>query len=428
MPSQIRLNNFLLPVLVISLFIMQLIDPSRVWTILLVGLGGIWLASFIWARELSKHVSLVREMRYGWVQVGDALEERFTLQNGSVFPAIWVEIEDRSTLPGYNASIATGVDGKSINQWRRKGTCARRGLYTLGNTLAHSGDPFGIYTVTFTDAGQTSLMVMPPVVPLPVLDITPGGFSGDGRPLPHSPKDALDASNVREYMPQDSMRLIHWKTTARHGKPFVRVFDNTPASDWWILLDLQNAIQIGKGDDGTEEHGIILAASLADLGLRKHRGVGLIVNGQRLDWLPPRCTTGQRWDILRVLALASRGETPLTEVLEHIRPDLGRHASLLIITPTVVSDWLPTLPHLRWRGIIPTIFTLNPRSFGGQTDNRQLIAGLQKMGVAHYDMPRGMFDRPEARPGSRGQWEWRVSATGRAVPVRSPDDYTWQRL
>jgi uncharacterized protein (DUF58 family) len=428
MSSRFHLNSYLLPVMVATLVFLQLIDPSRVWSILLVGLGGLWLAAFLWAWDLSKNIRLVREMRYGWVQVGDALEERFTLENGSLFPAVWLEIEDRSTLPGYDVSLATGVAGREDNHWLRKGTCSQRGLYWLGDTLVHTGDPFGIYTVTITDPARSSVMVMPPIVPLPALDILPGGYSGEGRPLPHAPEDTVDASSVREYVEGDSARLIHWKTTARQGKPFVRLFDGAPASDWWILLDLQEQVQVGRGQDSTEEVGVILAASLANRGLRENFGVGLVVNGEQLGWLPPNSGSGQGWEILRVLALASRGDTPLIEVLEHARPILGRSSSLLVITPSVDTGWLESLPRLRRRGITPTVLSLDPGSFGGSRDNRGLLTALGEMGMPHYNIPREILDRPEAAPGTRGQWEWRVSATGRAIPVRSPEDFAWRRL
>jgi uncharacterized protein (DUF58 family) len=428
MSSRLQLKSYLLPGIVIALFIMQLLNPSRVWTVLLVGLGGVWLISFLWVRELSRHFSFLRELRYGWVQVGDVLEERFTLDNQGMFPATWVEIEDHSNLPGYNASIATGVDGYSSNQWRKSGACTRRGLYFLGDTLVHTGDPFGIYTVTFKDSARASLMVMPPIVPLPTLEIVSGGYSGNGRVIPHAPEVTVNASSIREYSPGDSKRLIHWKATAHHGKIFVHLFDGDPGSDWWILLDLQNAVQIGKGEDSTEEHGVILAASLADRGLRGNLGVGLVVNGKSLDWLPPHRSTGYKWEILRRLALASRGETLLGDVLKHIRSDLSRNSRLLIITPNTEINWLQELLSLRRSGIAPTVLSLNPRSFGGSVDNQGLLTALRKMGVACFDIPREMLDRPEAAPGTRGRWEWRVSPTGRAIPVHSPDDRSWRRI
>ena len=144
----------LLPVLVIALAFMQLTKPSKVWTILLVGLGGLWLLSNFMARSLATKLSLTREMRYGWAQVGDLLEERFTLINQSWIPVTWVELEDRSTLPGYNASLATGVEGSGTNQWHKSGVCSRRGLYYVGDTLLHTGDPFGVYRVSIKDAAR----------------------------------------------------------------------------------------------------------------------------------------------------------------------------------------------------------------------------------------------------------------------------------
>jgi hypothetical protein len=87
-----KLKARLLPFVVILLIIMQLIDPSRIWTSLLVGFGGAWLLAYFWARSLSKNIRMTREMRFGWAQVGDQLEERFTLVNSSSLPATWVEV------------------------------------------------------------------------------------------------------------------------------------------------------------------------------------------------------------------------------------------------------------------------------------------------------------------------------------------------
>ena len=107
MTSKPRLKNRLLPVLVLALAIMQITSPSKVWMTLLVGLGGLWLVSYLMTRSIAAYLRLTREMRFGWVQVGDLLEERFTLKNDGWIPAPWVEIEDRSTLPGYNVRPAS---------------------------------------------------------------------------------------------------------------------------------------------------------------------------------------------------------------------------------------------------------------------------------------------------------------------------------
>src|SRR3712207_8713224 len=47
-------------------------------------------------------------------------------------PALWVEVEDHTTMPDYNVSRVTGVSGQSENRWKTQGVCTRRGLYMLG--------------------------------------------------------------------------------------------------------------------------------------------------------------------------------------------------------------------------------------------------------------------------------------------------------
>ncbi len=428
MNAQCNLKARLLPIVVILLIFMQIIDPSRVWTSLLVGFGGAWLLAYIWARSLSTSIKISREMRFGWAQVGDQLEERFTLVNSSSLPATSVEISDQSTMPGYSASMATGVDGGSTSQWVTTGICKQRGLYWLGNTRAYTGDPLGIYEVTLEDPARTNLIVMPPVIPLPQIEITPGGYLGEGRPRPNAPEHTVGAAGVREYSPGDSLRTVHWKTTARKEKLFVRHFDGAPAGDWWILVDLQNEVQAGENENSTEEHAIILAASLADKGLRARQAVGLVASGHDLVWIPPQPGGNQRWDILRALATVSPGSTPLAELLERIRPILSKRSSLLLITPNINPGWLQGLVKLSWRGIVPTVILLDPSTFGGVGDTGGISSVLGEMGVSRYIIEQDMLDKPEAKPGHRGQWEWRVTATGRAVPVQLPGDSAWRRL
>ncbi|OQY20665.1 MAG: hypothetical protein B6I34_08520 [Anaerolineaceae bacterium 4572_32.1] len=426
--SQLRLRTRFLPALVGLLLLFQLLIPYRGWRILLVGLGGVWLLGYLWARSLACGLRLTREMRFGWAQVGDRLVERFTLANEGRVPALWTEVVDHSTLPDYQASRAASVNRKRLIRWHREAICTRRGLFTLGPTSLQTGDPFGLYAVTQHYPASLPLMVLPPIVPLPTIEVAPGGRAGEGRPRANTFERTVSAASVREYVSGDSVRWIHWPTSARRDSLFVRLFDSTPASDWWILLDMNRFVQAGEGQDSTEEHGVILAASLADRGLRSGQAVGLVAHGERLVWLPPRESEGHRWEILRSLALVSLGERPLTELLARAGPDLGRRASLVVITPAVDSEWVASLLPLLRRGVIPTVLLLDPVSFGGTGDAREIAAQLSDLEVAHHIITRDLLNLPEAQPGREGQWTWRVLGTGRAVPIRRPQQVTWKVL
>jgi uncharacterized protein (DUF58 family) len=410
------------------LLVLQLIAPYRGWRILLVGLGGMWLLSYLWARSLAHGLQLVREMRFGWAQVGDEMVERFTLANDGWAPALWVEVEDRSTLPNYQAGRGTRVSAGRSVRWHTEAVCARRGLYTLGPTSLRTGDPFGLYTVTLDYAASLPLMVLPPIVPLPTIEVSPGGRTGEGRPRANAFERTVSAAGVREHVPGDSVRWIHWRTSARRDALFVRLFDGTPASDRWIFLDMDHAVQMGGGRDSTEEHGVILAASLADQGLRSGWAVGLAAHGEQLVWLPPRDGEVQRWEILRALAMVSLGARPLVELLTRAGPALGQYASLVIVTPSSDTVWIEALVPLLRRGAIPTVLLLDPVSFDGTGDQGAIRASLTDLGVAHYVITRDLLDRPEIRPGQSQVWERMAAGSERSASFHQLPGAAWRVL
>jgi uncharacterized protein (DUF58 family) len=426
--SRLKLNTWLLPILVGVLLVLQLISPYRGWVVFLVGLGGMWLIGYVWVRLLAWKLMFSRVMRFGWAQVGDRLEERFELVNEGVIPALWVEVVDHSTVPGYPAGWTTEVEARRLRRWSRWATCSRRGLFTLGPTTLLTGDPFGVYTVSLHYPASMPFLVLPPVLSLPSIRVSPGGQSGEGRPRPNAPERTISAASVREYNPGDSRRWIHWRTTARRDALYVRLFDGTPASDWWIVPDVDRWVQVGEGEDSTEEHSVILAASLANLGLQLRRSVGLVMHGQDLVWLPPERGDTQRWKILRDLALVSPGSRPLSDLLAQMKPVIGQHASLVVITPAVNRAWVEALLLLMKRGVIPTVLLLDPASFGGDGDASEIVGLLTNLGVTHYVITPDLLNSSKAQPVWQESWEWEVLSSGRVVPAGRPRDAAWRVL
>jgi uncharacterized protein (DUF58 family) len=425
---KVHLNIRILPILCMLLAILYFVDAYRGWSILLIAFGGLWLINRYWARNLAEGLSLRREMRFGWAQVGDRLEERFTLTNEARLPALWVEVIDATNLPGYGANQVRSVSGLSEARWQTEGVCMHRGLYVLGPTTIKTSDPFGIYTVTVHDPSSATLMVMPPVVPLPPIQVAPGGRAGEGSPRVNAPERTVSTASVREYVPGDSLRWIHWPTSVRRDELFVRVFEGSPAGDWWIILDLDKNVQIGDDEDSTQEHGIILTASLADLGMRTGHSVGLLTHGEELVWLPPRMSDEHNWQILRSLALIEPGERSLAELLDLARPTLGRNTSLIVITPSVDGPWVEALLAMRRQGVVPTVMIFDPETFGGVGNLPALKDYLAGLGINHEVISRELLERREARPGQSGHWEWRVTPLGRAMPSLAPEDLSWRDL
>lgn len=425
-------RNRLLPVLAGVCLILFLLDPYRGWLTLLLGLGCALVFSYIWVRTLQRSLRFVHERRFSWAQVGDAIEERFVLENPGWLPAVWVDVDYQTTMPGYRPNRAVSVAAGSQFAWSTRGICERRGLFTLGPLVLRTGDPLGIFELTVAHPGRTTILVTPPVVTLPAVDIPPGGRSGDSRVRRPSFETSINVSDVRPYIPGDSIRLIHWPTTVRTGAFYVRVMESTPASDWWIFLDLDERSLAGRGAVTTEEHGVILAASLIERGLRTGQAVGLVTQAGGLAWHPPRFGEAHRQEMMRTLALAASGPVGLGALLRQARPHLRQGPSLIVVTADTQPDWIVDLAHLAHGRVSPHLFLLDPQSY---PDGRpevphpdRLANRLAALGLEHSVLGADFFDRPELRPGHQGRWIWRQARSSRAVAESRPADQPWQRV
>jgi uncharacterized protein (DUF58 family) len=422
---KLKLKNKLILVFVVFLIIQQSFAPHKVWGILLIGLGGALVLAFFWARSLYKGLLFERDLRSSLAKVGDQLQERFKLLNQGRFPALWVTVLDHSTLPRYQVNTARYVGSRAVRRWIKGSACYQRGVYTLGPTDIEAGDPLGLFKVSLHYPQTRSMMVVPPVIGLPSIEIATGDRMGEGGTKVLTPQRTVTASGVREYVTGDSLFSVHWMTSAKHDDLYVRMFDRIPTSDWWVFVDMDEEVQLGEELEATEEYGIILAASIADRGLRNGRAVGMVAHGNDTVWLPPQTGSGQRWEILRSLATVGRGTTPLFSMLAETQRFLGRSTSAIIITPSISPNWLSALMSLMQRDIRITVLLLDPSAFGGNQTPDPVLGKLAAWGINHYRITPEIYNRPVVRD----YFVWQKSQHGRSSSSSfTASDLDWGKL
>jgi uncharacterized protein (DUF58 family) len=419
-----------IPAVIVFLFVLQLIVPSRVWIALLIVLGASLAGAYWWAVQLATYLSIVREQHYGWVHVGDLLEERFSMHNGAFVPAPWVEIDDESDLPGYTARSVRSAAGGQTVRWRTEGTCRQRGLFTLGPWQARTSDPLGLFQVTFHHPQTQSILVYPPIVHLPGLRLPRGAATGTGRTSQPALEVTANAAGIRSYAPGDAWGRIHWRSTAHRDELMAKTFDLEPSGDLWIVLDLDAAVQAGQDDESTEEYGVILAASLSNRTLEANRAVGLVAYGSlqppgqaQPEPLPtivlPQKGRAQQWRILEALAtVRAGGQWPLARVLAEMNHNVGRGMTLAVITPSCDPQWVAGLLSPMRRGVAPTALLLDPNTFGGQGDVDAITGLLADFGIPSERIVQGMPFQPVFEHERVGRPELKVlRGTGRVIVV-----------
>ncbi len=423
MPDRVTLELRLrLPaVWLLALLVAALLLPDRIWITFLVGLGGLFLIAYAWARSLRRGLTGQRRLRYGWVSVGDRLVEEFTLRYHGWLPALWVEVQDEANVPGYSAALVRSAAG--VTRWKKEAICRQRGQFHLGPWRLVSGDPFGIFRVTHHYPTSEDIIIHPPVhaglpIPLPV-----GQSAGRAQARQRAWQPTINSGGVRDYAPRDPLRWIHWPTSARTGALHVHEFDLDAAGDLWILVDMQAAAHLGQGRDGTEEQAIIVAATLADRALEAQRAVGVACYGQRPQVVPPGRGQRQRWRLLRALALArADGAAPLQTALDDLGRQVRRGSSAVIITPAGDADWFAAGAQLGQRGIRSTVVLMDRPSFGGPGNTAALRQAIRERFAACEVVERDAIGRPAFAAERHGFWEFKITPSGRAIPVRRPEE------
>ncbi|WP_026553908.1 DUF58 domain-containing protein [Arthrobacter sp. 35W] len=178
----------------------------------------------------------------------------------------------------------------------------RRAVITVGPVRSVRADPLHLLRrqVLWTD--PTDLFVHPKTT---ALDGSAAGFLKDLEGLPTVELSSADVSfhALRDYVPGDDRRHIHWKTTARTGKLMVRQFEETRRAHLAVALSV-NPDEYEREED--LELAISAAASIGRQAIREARELSVLTQRG-----PVRSETGRNLldDMTRLQATARRGSS-----------------------------------------------------------------------------------------------------------------------
>jgi len=292
--------------------------------------------------------------------VGDRLQITYTLRNTSRLPKPWLEIHNPTTLPGGLPGRAIALGSRAERSWLVRAPLVRRGHFRVEPLQIRTGDPFGFFEASASVGQGVAVVVYPRIDRLPLWRLPAASIEGSHSMPERTLQTSPLATAVRPYAPGDSFNRIHWRSTARHGEIQVKEFELEQTADAWIFLDLERAVQGGRGEESTVEVAIRAAASIADKAIKENRAVGMTVNGHRQAILPADRGGRQHLKIMQLLAAVDGdGATPLAESLIGSAGRMRRGMTAIIITPSLDPAWVRPIAALRTRGIASVAVTLD---------------------------------------------------------------------
>jgi len=161
---------------------------------------------------------------------------------------------------GVEAFAVPGLPAASTSTFVLPVSAPRRGIIPVGPATSVRGDPFGLVQRRYRWAEPTELIVHPAIVRL--------GATGTGllRDLEGRTSDDVSMSDLafqslREYVPGDDRRHIHWRSTAKTGTFLVRQFQDTRRTCLLLVVDT-DAAAYGEEEEPFET-AVSVAASIA---------------------------------------------------------------------------------------------------------------------------------------------------------------------
>ena len=369
-------------------------------------LGGllILVSALITALAL-RGIKVVRYARAMRGSVGDIFEEHFEIFNESRTPKLWLEVANESNIPHSTGSrVLTFIRPHQKRIYIARTWLTGRGGFVLGPTTVSSGDPFGIFRVSQKYPAQSSLVVLPMLFPIAEFATPPGLLPG-GRAIRRKSIDITPhAAGVREYVPGDPMKRIHWPTSIRRDQLMVKEFEQDPQSEVWLFLDTHRGVHFSKqSDDSTPpvddlfllrrrqvklpasslEYAVSITASLAAYFLAQRRAVGLVTaSHNNYTVISAERSERQEAKILEQLAfLQAESSYTLPSLVTAQLGQLPQGSSAILVTPMIWTELLMAVDSLQRRKLRPVVVLLMVESFGSRAGNEELAVQLLERNV-----------------------------------------------
>lgn len=240
-------------------------------------------------------------------------------------PSAWIRLPvGQATAQFRVPRLGVGVDHDELFQIPTH----RRAVLTLGPVTSERTDPVGVLRREVAWTEPTELYVHPRTVSL---DGDTTGLVRDleGLPTRDLADDDVSFHALREYVPGDDLRYVHWKSTARTQKLMIRQFEQTRRSQLVVALSTRAE---EYADDDEFELAVSIAGSIAASAMRDGKDVRVTADGRLLHAPTPSALLDLLCGVER-----SQGSETVAEVARTVAAKAGAVSIVAFIAGSPVA-------------------------------------------------------------------------------------------
>jgi uncharacterized protein (DUF58 family) len=355
---------------------------SRALYPLAIGLALAALAAWGWTRLAAGPMTLRRRAGRG---------EHFEGED------VWVTLvlERRSLVPTGPLTLVERLSGLGERRTRLRRDGRRlageyvlerlpRGRYEFGSAEVVVEDPFGLERVSVPLSTPGAVVVYPRLVGLETLFSESGRHAQDGRRLLLRRPSGFDLHSVRDYEQGESLRKVHWRSTARRGQLMVKELEDAPRDEVVVLLDCDPAGDVGAQPGSSFDVAVRAAGSVLHAHARRGRRCVLALNRARPEIHRIASLEGDWRAAMESLAAArADGTQPVAALVGREGGLVSRALELTVVTARLEPRFADRLAQraTSHRGV--SLVWIDAASFAGRPARREpALLRLQAAGVA----------------------------------------------
>ena len=237
-----------------------------------------------------------------------------------------------------------------------------RGRYAFEDVRAELADPFGLEVAIVPLPAPGALLVYPRLVRLGPLFTESGTRSHDGQRLLLRRHSGFELHSVREYEQGESLRRVHWPSTARRGQLMVKELEDSPRDEIAVLLDADAKAVVGESFDVQ----VRAAGSILDAYVRRGRRGVLVLNSERREVQHVHSPAADWRRALELLAaVEATGDTPVARLLAEEDGPAARALELVVVTSRLEPGLVDRLIQRALSRRKVSIVFVDPASFSG---------------------------------------------------------------
>ena len=338
-----------------------------------VGLALAAALAVVWVRSSAVPERVRRDVGTRQLTEGDDLRVRIEVEFGGGVRPPGIELVERIGRLGLQRAPLEYGRRRAFGRYVLRGV--PRGSYVYSESRVVVEDPFGLARAERPLSGAGALVVYPRLVELEQLFSESGGTTlggAAGRLLVRRPA-GVELHSVRDYQEGESLRAVHWPSTAKRARLMVKDLEDAPRDDLAVVLDARSGAAAGEIFDVE----VRAAGSILQLYARRGRRAVLVITSTPRQTQRVRSHEGDWRAALELLAAAEpAGRGSLGAALDEDGGLATYVSDLVLVTSRLDAATVETLLRLAPGRRLTVVYV----DSGAQPE--PLLLRLQAAGIA----------------------------------------------